>query len=156
MAASTLLLIGDYLQQWIILDWIKGYCFRCLKVNHFVWHSYCKFFWPTQYFSSTQVVVKKQKTIFGNEKTLRYSRDFVIIEFNINRFERQSNVVEKLGNGWSLRHMPCIQDKQVWHSEVDLYLKSYTKSQSNLDHTLTALHTSLFQFSGNKTKNIIP
>ena len=49
--------------------------------------------------TSTQVVVKKRKTNFGNEKPLRYSRDFVITKFNINRFEIQSNMGETPRNG---------------------------------------------------------
>ena len=55
-------------------------------------------------FTSTQVVVKKRKINFGNEKPLRYSRDFVITKFDVKRFEIQSNIGEILGNGWSLRH----------------------------------------------------
>ena len=50
-------------------------------------------------FTPTQVVVRKRKTIFVNEKPLRYSRDFVITKFDINRFEIQSNIGEMLGNG---------------------------------------------------------
>ena len=49
-------------------------------------------------FTSTQVVVKKRKLICGNEKSLRYSQDFVITKFDINRFEIQSNIREMLGN----------------------------------------------------------
>ena len=49
-------------------------------------------------FTSTQVVVKKQKLIFRNEKPLRYSRDFVTTKFDITRFEIQSNIGEMHGN----------------------------------------------------------
>ena len=94
---------------------------RCLKVNYFVWHSYCLIFYQHKIYFDTS-----EKLNFGNEKPLWYSRDNVITKFDINRFEIQSNIGEMLGNGWSLRHMQCIRDKQVWHSAVDLYVVGLT------------------------------
>ena len=38
IVASTLLLMGDYLQQWIKLDWIKGYCSRKSVITLFDIH----------------------------------------------------------------------------------------------------------------------
>ena len=52
--------------------------------------------WPPPCYN---LLVITRKLIFGNEKPLRYNRDFVLTKFDINRFEIQSNIEEMLGNG---------------------------------------------------------